>query len=73
MSHQHRPLVATQHLRLLIIACSPALLDLYEDYEMKLFRRMASTLPMQIGSQTNGTRGNYLISKQLHRNIWRAV
>lgn len=44
-----------------------------EDYAIKLFRRMASILTMQIGSQTNGTYGNYIISKQLHRNIWRAI
>ena len=40
---------------------------------MKVFRRMASTLPMQIGSQANGIHSQYLISEQLHRNIWRAV
>jgi len=34
---------------------------------------MASTLTVQIGSQANGTHGSYLVSKQLHRNIWRAV
>lgn len=44
-----------------------------EDYAIMLFRRMASILAMQIGIQTNGTYGNYIISKQLHRNIWRAV
>lgn len=44
-----------------------------EDYAIKLFRRMASILAMQIGIQTNGTYGNYIISKQLHRNIWRAM
>lgn len=41
---------------------------------MKVFQKMASTVPiMQIGSQANGIYGSYLISKQLHRNIWRAV
>ncbi|MCJ1387018.1 hypothetical protein MMC17_010147 [Xylographa soralifera] len=34
---------------------------------------MPSTLPLQTGSQANGAHGSYLISKQLHRNIWRAV
>ncbi|KAL9003647.1 MAG: hypothetical protein Q9188_003491 [Gyalolechia gomerana] len=34
---------------------------------------MASTLSMPTGTQIKGTHGHYLISKQLHRNIWRAV
>ncbi|KAL8817528.1 MAG: hypothetical protein Q9191_008131 [Dirinaria sp. TL-2023a] len=40
---------------------------------MRIFRRMASTLSIQIGTQVNGTRSQYLISEQLHQSVWRAV
>jgi hypothetical protein len=47
----------------------PRNLGLYMYYVIKVSPRMASSLTLQISSQGNGTHGNYLISKQLHRNM----
>ena len=40
---------------------------------MNVFRRVAATLPTEICRQVNGSHSNHLISKQLHRNMRRAM
>ena len=48
---------------------SPRNLDLYKNYAMSVFRKMAFTLFMQIDRPVNDTYDDYVTLKQPHSNI----